>query len=58
MVEIMKIKRFGVWAIFWAMAGMLYFFLPMYGTLDFSLRMQKVCSAYRRIKLYWPIHNF
>jgi len=37
----MKIKRFGVWAVFWAMAGMLYFFLPMYGTLDFSLRMQK-----------------
>ena len=37
----MKIKRFGVWAVFWAIAGMLYFFLPMYGTLDFSLRMQK-----------------
>lgn len=37
----MKTKRFGAWAVFWAIAGMLYFFLPMYGTLDFSLRMKR-----------------
>jgi len=37
----MKTKRFGVWAVFWAIGGMLYFFLPMYGTLDFSLRMKR-----------------
>jgi putative spermidine/putrescine transport system permease protein len=41
MVEIMKIPRFNFWAIFWAVMGMLYFFVPLYGTLDFSLRMQK-----------------
>jgi putative spermidine/putrescine transport system permease protein len=41
MVEIMKIPRFNIWAIFWAVAGMLYFFVPLYGTLDFSLRMKR-----------------
>jgi putative spermidine/putrescine transport system permease protein len=37
----MKTRRLNLWALFWAVAGMLYFFVPMYGTLDFSLRMQK-----------------
>lgn len=37
----MKIKRFNPWAWFWAIAGILYFFVPLYGTLDFSLRMKK-----------------
>jgi putative spermidine/putrescine transport system permease protein len=37
----MKAKRFNFWSIFWAVLAMLYFFLPLYGTLDFSLRMQK-----------------
>lgn len=37
----MKIKRQNYWGIFWAVLAMLYFFLPLYGTLDFSLRMQK-----------------
>ena len=37
----MKTKRFNLWALFWAILAMLYFFLPMYGTLDFSLRMKK-----------------
>ena len=36
----MKIK-FNFWGVFWAVAGMLYFFVPLYGTLDFSLRMVK-----------------
>jgi putative spermidine/putrescine transport system permease protein len=37
----MKTPRFNLWAILWAVLGMLYFFVPMFGTLDFSLRMQK-----------------
>jgi putative spermidine/putrescine transport system permease protein len=37
----MKTKRYNFWSIFWAVLAMLYFFLPLYGTLDFSLRMQK-----------------
>jgi putative spermidine/putrescine transport system permease protein len=37
----MKRSRLDFWALFWAIAGMLYFFVPLYGTLDFSLRMQK-----------------
>jgi putative spermidine/putrescine transport system permease protein len=37
----MKKSRLDFWALFWAIAGMLYFFVPLYGTLDFSLRMQR-----------------
>jgi putative spermidine/putrescine transport system permease protein len=37
----MKKPRFNLWALFWAILGMLYFFVPLYGTFDFSLRMQK-----------------
>jgi putative spermidine/putrescine transport system permease protein len=40
-VENMKTRRFNTWAIFWAVLAMLYFFVPLYGTLDFSLRMKK-----------------
>ncbi len=35
----MKTKKYDGWAIFWAAAGMLYFFVPLFGTLEFSLRM-------------------
>lgn len=34
-------KRLNGWAIFWGALAILYFFLPMYGTLDFSLRMRR-----------------
>lgn len=41
MDEIMNEKRMNGWAIFWGALAILYFFLPMYGTLDFSLRMKR-----------------
>ena len=41
MDKIMKTKNKNLWALFWAVLGMLYFFVPLYGTFDFSLRMQK-----------------
>lgn len=41
MDEIMNEKRMNGWAIFWGVLAILYFFLPMYGTLDFSLRMKR-----------------
>jgi putative spermidine/putrescine transport system permease protein len=41
MVETMKTKRFHLWGIFWAVLGMLYFFVPLYGTLQFSLSIIK-----------------
>jgi putative spermidine/putrescine transport system permease protein len=36
-----NVKRLNGWAIFWVAFATLYFFLPMYGTLDFSLRMRR-----------------
>jgi len=35
------VKRFNFWAWFWIVVGILYFFLPLYGTLEFSLRMRR-----------------
>jgi putative spermidine/putrescine transport system permease protein len=37
----MKTKRWNFWAMFWAVVALLYFFLPMFGTLEFSLRMKR-----------------
>jgi putative spermidine/putrescine transport system permease protein len=37
----MKTKRINLWGLFWGVLALLYFFLPMYGTFDFSLRMKK-----------------
>ncbi|MHB8459367.1 MAG: ABC transporter permease [Candidatus Limnocylindrales bacterium] len=39
--------RFGWWLVF--VAGFLYFFLPLYGTLDFSLKSKPFLSAYTAI---------
>ena len=41
-----KLFKIDVWAWFWGILALLYFFLPMYGTLDFSLRMQKGSLSY------------
>jgi putative spermidine/putrescine transport system permease protein len=35
----MTIGKFNWWAIFWAGLALVFFFAPLYGTLDFSLRM-------------------
>jgi len=37
----MKTKNFGWWALSWCIIALLYFFVPLYGTLDFSLREEK-----------------
>ena len=37
----MKTNKINLWALFWAIVALLYFFVPLYGTLDFSLRMEK-----------------
>jgi putative spermidine/putrescine transport system permease protein len=37
----MKAKKTNLWALFWAVVALLYFFVPLYGTLDFSLRMER-----------------
>ncbi len=34
-------KRINLWAWFWIVLGALYFFLPLYGTLEFSLRERR-----------------
>jgi putative spermidine/putrescine transport system permease protein len=36
----MKARRFGVWQVFWLIAGALFFLLPLYGTLEYSLEVK------------------
>ncbi len=48
--EVAPMKRFPIWSWFWFLIGMLYFFLPLISTLEFSLRMIKgkyTFEAYR-----------
>ena len=43
-------RRFPVWSWFWFILGMLYFFIPLLSTFEFSLRMIKgryTFEAYR-----------
>lgn len=47
----MKNKRFTFWGVFWALIGMLYFFVPLYGTLDFSLRMVKGTLSFKAYQI-------
>jgi len=37
----MKRSAIPWWPLFWAIVALLYFFLPLWGTFDFSMRMQK-----------------
>lgn len=37
----MNLKRINFWGIIWSVLGLAYFFVPLYGTLDFSLRMRR-----------------
>jgi putative spermidine/putrescine transport system permease protein len=50
-VEIMTISRLKFWGLFWGTLGLLYFFVPLYGTLDFSLRMQKGVISFRSYQI-------
>jgi putative spermidine/putrescine transport system permease protein len=41
MVKSMNLNRINWWAVFWGGLGLAYFFVPLYGTFDFSLRIVK-----------------
>ncbi|MBC7876194.1 MAG: ABC transporter permease subunit [Anaerolineales bacterium] len=54
----MKTPRFNFWGLFWGTLALLYFFVPMYGTLDFSLRMQKGIISLRAYQIVLADPNF
>ena len=41
MTWIAKVRKIPLWSWFWFILGVLYFVLPLYATLDFSLRMER-----------------
>lgn len=51
-------KRFNFFAIFWGIAALLYFFLPIYGTLDFSLRMERGVLGFKAYELVFADPRF
>lgn len=38
---IARLRRIPIWSWLWFLLGILYYFLPLYATLDFSLRMER-----------------
>jgi putative spermidine/putrescine transport system permease protein len=51
-------KRFNFFAIFWGAAALLYFFVPLYGTFDFSLRMERGVLGFRAYELVFADPRF
>lgn len=51
-------KRFNFFAIFWGAAALLYFFLPLYGTFDFSLRMERGVLSFKAYELVFADPRF
>lgn len=51
-------KRFNLFAIFWVVAALLYFFLPIYGTLDFSLRMERGVLSFKAYNIVFSDPRF
>jgi len=37
----LRLRKFPLWSSIWFVIGVLYFFMPLYATLDFSLRMER-----------------
>jgi putative spermidine/putrescine transport system permease protein len=54
----MNRKRFNLFAIFWGVAALLYFFLPLYGTLDFSLRMERGVLGFKAYEIVFADPRF
>jgi putative spermidine/putrescine transport system permease protein len=54
----MNRKRFNLFAIFWGIAALLYFFLPLYGTLDFSLRMERGVLGFKAYEIVFADPRF
>jgi putative spermidine/putrescine transport system permease protein len=47
----MNKRKIGWWSLLWAVLALLYFFVPLYGTLDFSLRMKKGMISLQAYKI-------
>jgi len=54
----MSRKRINFFAIFWGVAAALYFFIPLYGTFDFSLRMERGILGFKAYQLVFADPRF
>ena len=54
----MSRKRTSFFTIFWGILALLYFFLPIYGTLDFSLRMERGILGFKAYKIIFADPRF
>ena len=51
-------KRLNLFTIFWGVAAILYFFIPLYGTFDFSLRMERGVLGFKAYQLVFADPRF
>lgn len=51
-------KPLNFFGIFWGVLALLYFFLPIYGTLDFSLRMERGTLGFKAYELVFADPRF
>jgi len=54
----LRIRKFPLWSWFWFVLGVLYFVLPLYATLDFSLRMERDTIGFKAYKVAFADPNF
>jgi len=51
-------KRISFFSVFWGVLALLYFFLPIYGTLDFSLRMERGVIGFKAYQIVFSDPRF
>ncbi|MEW6240348.1 MAG: ABC transporter permease subunit [Chloroflexota bacterium] len=54
----MNVRRFNLFSFLWGVLALLYFFLPLYGTLDFSLRMERGVIGFKAYDLVFSDPRF
>ena len=57
-VAAMKLKFKSLWSWIWFLIGALYFILPLYATLDFSLRMERDTIGFKAYRVAFADPKF
>ncbi len=53
-----RVRKFPFWSLVWFILGVLYFALPLYATLDFSLRMERDVIGFKAYELAFADDEF
>ena len=53
-----RLRKFPFWSWVWFILGVLYFVLPLFAMLDFSLRMERDVIGFKAYQWPLPTKNF